>query len=258
MHFWDVTLPTLEENLALDEALLEAAEHGRGVGAVLRVWEWAAPAVVVGRASRVSQEVRLERCRIHGVPVLRRCSGGAAVVIGPGCWMYTLVLPLSGDLPRQPDRIHSAVLDPIVAALATRVPGVIRAGISDLARHATSESDARDPSGDAPRVAGSAPRKFSGNSLRCRRDWLLYHGTILYDFDISLVEELLAMPPRRPEYRGGRDHAAFLCNLPLDRAALCDALRTVWHAWEPPPELPPDELQRLLPRYRDPAWHFER
>ncbi|NMC21907.1 MAG: lipoate--protein ligase family protein [Thermogutta sp.] len=257
MQFLDVTLPTLEENLALDEALLDAAEGGRGAGAVLRVWEWSAPAVVLGRASRAAQEVRLDRCRFHNVPVVRRCSGGAAVVIGPGCWMYTLILPISPDISRRPDRMHAAVLNPIAAALAACVPGVVRAGTSDLARDAAPAGDAESAPPGRPPVRDPAPRKFSGNSLRCRRGRLLYHGTMLYDFDVSLVGELLTMPPRRPDYRGERDHADFLCNLPLDRAALCRTMRTVWDAWEPLTELPLTELQALLPRYRDPAWHFE-
>jgi len=258
MRFLEATLSTLEENLALDEALLEAAESGRGAGAVLRVWEWSLPAVVVGRASRVAQEVRLDRCRRRNVPVMRRCSGGAAVVIGPGCWMYTLVLPLSDRIPRQPDRMHAAVLNPIAAALSAHVPGVVRAGISDLARDATFADDAETASPGSPQARNPAPRKFSGNSLRCRKDWMLYHGTVLYDFDIGLVGELLAMPPRRPDYRGQRDHAAFLCNLPLDRAAIRQALRSAWNAWEPLRDPPLAELQAVLPRYRDPAWHFER
>ena len=33
-----------------------------------------------------------------------------------------------------------------------------------------------------------APRKFSGNSLRVKRTHLLYHGTLLYAFDLALIE----------------------------------------------------------------------
>ena len=48
--------------------------------------------VVIGRSSRTADEVDLEYCRAEGIPVLRRCSGGAAVVVGPGCLMYSVVL----------------------------------------------------------------------------------------------------------------------------------------------------------------------
>ena len=46
--------------------------------------------VVVGRSSRLDEEVHLDACRAAGVPVLRRPSGGAAIVSGPGCLMYAL------------------------------------------------------------------------------------------------------------------------------------------------------------------------
>ena len=48
--------------------------------------------VVVGRSSQFRVEVRVDACRELGIPVLRRPSGGAAIVAGPGCLMYALVL----------------------------------------------------------------------------------------------------------------------------------------------------------------------
>ena len=46
MHFLDLTLPTIGENLALDEALLLQAEAGGGEA--LRSWEWEQTCVVLG------------------------------------------------------------------------------------------------------------------------------------------------------------------------------------------------------------------
>src|SRR5437868_2848192 len=91
MYFLEKTLPTLAENLALDEALLLEAEAGRG-GEVLRLWEWPLPAVVLGAGCRLAEDVDEERCRADGVPVLRRASGGGTVLLGAGCLLYTLVL----------------------------------------------------------------------------------------------------------------------------------------------------------------------
>lgn len=48
--------------------------------------------MVVGRSSRVAIEVNQSECRRLDVPVLRRSSGGASVVAGPGCLMYAVVL----------------------------------------------------------------------------------------------------------------------------------------------------------------------
>jgi lipoate-protein ligase A len=225
MRFLDLTLPTLAENLALDEALLEEAERAESTLETLRTWESPKPGVVIGRSSRVSIEVRDEECRERQIPVLRRISGGAAVVVGPGCLMYSLVL----DLRRRPelraiDKAHAFVLGTIAAALRAATPDVVMRGTCDLAI------------GD---------KKFSGNSVRCKRNVLLYHGTLLYDFPLETVGRLLAMPPRRPDYRQDRKHDAFVINLPLDAAALRTALRSAWDANEPCPEWPRAKTARL-------------
>ncbi len=180
MRYLDLTLPTAAENLALDEALLEEAEAGGGPNETLRLWEPRQTMVVVGRSSRIAAEVRTDACRELGIPVLRRPSGGAAIVTGPGCLMYALVLSyrLRPEL-RALSRTHQWVLGTLAAALETHVPGVRCCGTSDLA------------------IDG---RKFSGNSARCRRGHLLYHGTLLYDFPLRLVGRCLNMPPRTPDY----------------------------------------------------------
>src|SRR5262245_19091088 len=83
-HFLPLTLPDLADNLALDEALLLAAEE-RPAGGVLRLWEWPRPAVVLGAGCPLAQDVDEAACTAASVPVLRRASGGGTVLLGPGC-----------------------------------------------------------------------------------------------------------------------------------------------------------------------------
>jgi lipoate---protein ligase len=209
----DLTLPTPAENLALDEALLEQAESGDEPSAVLRLWESPEPMVVLGRSSRVADEVDEAQCQRLGLPVLRRASGGAAVVVGPGCLMYAAVL--SYELHPQLQMINQAhcyALGILAAAVRRLVPAAICCGTSDLA------------------VDG---RKFSGNSLRCKRTHLLYHGTLLYDFPLSLISDCLKTPPRQPEYRQGRRHEDFVTNLPVTADQLRQALIAEWQADTP-------------------------
>jgi lipoate-protein ligase A len=83
MQRLELTLDTPAENIALDEALLDEAEARGPEAEYLRVWESRAPLVVLGRSSK-AEEVNLAACRERGMPVLRRSSGGAAIVAGPG------------------------------------------------------------------------------------------------------------------------------------------------------------------------------
>lgn len=231
------TLTTPAENLALDEAMLEQAEAGEGPSDVLRLWEPPSPFVVVGRSSRVAAEVEQQACRDAGLPILRRCSGGAAVVTGPGCLMYSVVLSYHRyPALRMLDQAHCYVLSVMREALATLSTDVQIRGTSDLAR------------GD---------RKFSGNSLRCKRDHLLYHGTILYDFPLALISRCLCAPPRQPAYRQQRDHATFVENFPASRDQLTEALRAAWHADETLDPWPQEKTHELAStRYSQASWNL--
>jgi lipoate-protein ligase A len=235
MQYLDYTGQGAVEDLSIDEALLDDAETADEPREVLRIWECRETAVVVGRSSSLSVEVRTDECRRRGVPVLRRTSGGATVVIGPGCLMYSVVL----SYRRRPhlravDLAHQFVLETVLAAVRRQEPTAERLGTSDLA------------------IAG---RKFSGNSLRCRREHLLYHGTLLYDFRLSDVGELLGTPPRQPDYRQRREHGDFIRNGPFDRSILIADLREAFAADEALPEPPLKTAARLAAEhYGDPEW----
>src|SRR5262245_61090479 len=124
MHWLDHTLPTLAENLALDEALLLEAEFGRG-GEVLRVWEWPTYAVVLGAGGKIADDVDTVACATDGVPLGRRSSGGGTVLLGPGCLLYSLVLryglaPELGAI----GSAHRWVLGRVADALAPLLPDI--------------------------------------------------------------------------------------------------------------------------------------
>jgi lipoate-protein ligase A len=235
MRYLDLTLPTAAENLALDEALLEEAVIA-APGETLRIWESPQLAVVLGRSSRIADEVHTDACRASGIPILRRPSGGATVLVGPGCLMYSLVLSyrLRPHL-RVLSQAHREVLGILAAALNRLAPGVQCCGTSDLAL---------------------GEQKFSGNSVRCRRDHFLYHGTLLYDFPLSLIDRYLAMPARMPLYRAGRPHSDFVMNLPLKAEAIRRALVAAWDARQPCDDWPAQGTAHLVvEKYSQPQWN---
>ncbi len=216
MRHLQLTLPTPPENLALDEALLDAAEAGELEADVLRIWELPQYCVVLGRSSAAEVEVDWEVCRRDGVPVLRRASGGGTVLAGPGCLMYSLILS-SRDHPQLQTigGTHQFVLDRMSQLLASLGPDTKMAGTSDLALR-------------QPQV--TTWRKFSGNSLRIKRHHVLYHGTLLYDFNLPNIERWLAAPTRTPEYREDRRHEEFVTNLGVEKSQLVETLIAGWNA----------------------------
>lgn len=213
IRYLPLTLATPGANLALDQALLEQVEQQRLVGC-LRIWQPSNYYIVLGRSSDLSREVALDACRQDGVGVWQRPSGGGVVLLGPGCLMYTLVLRLEQtDQIRPIDQVHRFVLTRHAAALQRLEPTVRREGISDLTLQ-----------------AGDDRRKFSGNSLRLKQNAILYHGALLYDFDLLQIERLLKWPQRVPDYRQGRSHRNFVTNFPASRQQLTEALVDAWQA----------------------------
>lgn len=252
----DCTLPTAAENVALDEALLEWAEENSDAE-FLRTWESPHPVVVAGRSSRISQEIDRMACDERGIPIIRRSSGGAAIVTGPGCLMYAVVLGYAGR-PELKDigRAHRYVLERLTRALASYGLQTARAGTSDLviADCGFGVTDSRTP--DWQTAIGS--RKFSGNSLRAKRTHFLYHGTLLYDFDLALIATCLRMPPRQPDYRGARPHLDFVTNLPLTKQRLIEALDLAWPTTSELAEFPAQRVAHLVAtQFTQPSWNFE-
>jgi lipoate---protein ligase len=247
MQQFERSLATPAGNVAFDEAILEWAEQ-RSKGEFLRLWESAEPMVVVGRSSHVAKEVDVAFCQREGIPVLRRSSGGAAIVTGPGCLMYSVVLSYAARSElKDISRAHSFVLNQLkkmIGPLVSDAGTVACAGTSDLVL---------DAGGDPTRA-----RKFSGNSLRMKRTHLLYHGTLLYEFDLALIEKCLRTPPRQPEYRRQRVHRDFVMNLPLSRERLVEAVAAAFRLASPPDEVPLSHVEKLVAeRFSKDEWNYE-
>ena len=237
MRTLDLTLPTPEENLACDEALLRRAEQD-GRGEVLRFWEPRRHFVVLGLSDSHRTETRPRRCRRRGIPVLRRCSGGGAVLQGPGCLNFALVLRIQKPGP----------LENITAANRFILERH-RRSLETLLAHPVGIQGSTDL------TIGSL--KFSGNSQRRGLNWLLFHGTFLLRLNFSLMEQILAFPSRPPDYRTGREHSHSLANLPLSSEQIKQALREAWGAVESTRAVPRREISQLLKnRYSRPDWNL--
>lgn len=257
------TMESPAGNLALDEALLDWAEEEGSDWEFLRLWESPQPIVVLGRSSRLEQEVDAASCTSRGIPILRRSSGGAAIVAGPGCLMYAVVLSheLRPELRGIPET-HRYVLGRIADALKIHVPTVQHAGTSDLAfveDGSVTESTSSPSSVSLPELGPAAKsiRKFSGNSLRVKRTHCLYHGTLLYDFDLSLVTACLAMPVRQPTYRSSRGHAEFVTNLPMNREGLENSMFAAWPTNGEVEDWPRNRVDQLVAtRYGRNDWNL--
>ena len=235
MKYLDLTFDDPSANLACDEALMELLESEAVSPPCLRVWEPKNYFVVLGHANRLRSEANVEVCRENRVAILRRISGGGAVLQGPGCLNYSLFLDSQkrglGNITATFDYVlqrHCRLFQALCGA-----PAQIE-GVSDLT------------------LAG---RKFSGNAQYRKSRIVLVHGTFLLNFDLQLVASCLPVPSKQPDYRRNRSHLEFIANLSLDSARVRQGLREIWQARELFRETPSARIEALVrERYGTASW----
>jgi lipoate---protein ligase len=232
---------TPAESLAADEALLDQCEAG-AAGETLLFWEPRETFVVVGYANKTATEVNLATCEARGVPVLRRSSGGGTVVQMAGGLNYSLILQITADGPtRNITTTNEFVMEKnraaIESAIGNQQSAITVRGHTDLCN------------GDL---------KFAGNSQRRRKNFLLFHGTLLLNCDLALIGELLQMPSLEPDYRAHRSHKDFVTNLNLPAEKVKAALAQAWNAHEELKNPPLGKIPQLVrEKYSTPEWNFK-
>ena len=169
-------------HMALDEAMAEAV--GAGTRApTLRIWEWGAPAVVIGSFQSLRNEVDPEGAQRHGITVVRRISGGGAMFIEPGNTItYSLTVPASLVEGLSFERSYAFLDDWVLGALgelgiqATYVP------LNDIA----------SPAG---KIAGAAQKRLASGAV-------LHHVTMAYDIDADKMLEVLRIGREKMSDKG--------------------------------------------------------
>lgn len=191
----DISFPSAKENIDYDRTLLELAEAGFQEE-TLRFWEAEKLFIVLGRTSRLREDVKIEEANKDGLEIVRRASAGGTVLQGPGCLNYSFILSYKNEPAlRHIRKSYEIILNRICDSLKNL--GVIAKfePVSDITRDG---------------------RKFSGNAQARRKRYMLHHGTLLYDFPIEKIERYLKMPKDQPPYRKGRSHSDFLINIDRD------------------------------------------
>lgn len=192
MTLKDAVFLSPAENILYDDVLLDLAEHA-DTGECLRLWESRQVFVVLGRISKIKDDLKLDAIGADHIPVLRRSSGGGTVLQGPGCLNFTFVLSKDRHVNMQSlHKSYQYILGFVMKALESLKIRAEFMPISDLACEG---------------------KKFSGNAQKRGKKFILHHGTILYHFDTNLVERYLKIPRTAPQYRHGRGHFDFINNI---------------------------------------------
>lgn len=245
------------ENMALDEALMERARIHREW--VLRVYGWSSPTISFGRNQTARGHYDRERIRQRGLGVVRRPTGGRAILHHREItYSVTAPVELAGSLRESYERINRLL-----------VAGLERLGV---AAHPALQADARTqvlPPGPTPCFAVPAPgelvageRKLVGSAQWRDDGAMLQHGSILVGDDQSKLLELTL------DLAGELPAPATLSDLLGRHVQLGDAAEALVAAVRALEQTNPAELQvdralrarvdALVVNYMDDGWTWRR
>jgi lipoate-protein ligase A len=242
------------ENMALDEALMERA---RQTGEwTLRVYSWSVPTISLGRNQTARGRYDLDRIRERGLEVVRRPTGGRAILHHREV-TYSVTAPTvsAGELGESYRRINRLLLEAlrglgVDATLAAPATRAIAPGMS--------------PCFDEP-AAGElvvGDRKLAGSAQWRMDGALLQHGSILVADDQSSLATLAVggqspiVPPATLAEALGRQPS-----LEDVAASLHAAVRSLEDPGATSLEIDADlraRMSGLIVRYSDDAWTWRR
>jgi lipoate-protein ligase A len=161
------------EGLAIDDTLPRSVSS-QGSPPILHLYTFI-PSVIVGKYQDIETALKIERCRKRGIEYNRRSTGGGTVIMGPE--IVALGLGIRSDYPG----LHGGVGGVFDTLGRVLIKALERLGIP--ARF--------QPKNDLE-VAG---RKIAGLSAASETDRsLLFHTSLLVDFDIPLMTDIMNTP----------------------------------------------------------------
>lgn len=227
------------QNLAVEQAVFEALPQGTEA-----LWLWRNDNVVIlGRHQHAQEEVDFARARLLGTRIVRRPSGGGAVYHDLGNVNYTYLT----DLPEHGTADLDALTRPVRMALESLgVQGEI-SGRNDI-------------------LLGGA--KISGTAQLRQRGRILFHGTLLFDSDLTRISGLLTPSALKRKGRAVGSMPTRVTNIrphllrPLPVEGFTGALESFFEDLYHPEHWMPDAAFRARvealrrERYDNPDWNI--
>ena len=179
-------------NLAAEEFLFTGLQEP-----VFRLWR-NSPSVIVGRYQNAAAEINAGYVESHGIPVVRRLTGGGAVFHDLGNVNYTFIdKKVPGDDTSAMFRRFTA---PVLEALREIGVDASLQGRNDLV------------------IDG---RKFSGNAVCVQGDRVLQHGTLLFASSVTDLSAALNTRPEKFTGKGVQSNRARVTNISEHLPAGC-------------------------------------
>ena len=149
-------------------------------------------AVIVGQNQIIENEVDVPYAEANGIQIVRRITGGGAVYHDLGNVNYTYI----GRKAEQFGNFLEFSL-PMIEFLRSLGVEAKHIGNNDIGIE----------------MSSAEVRKISGGAQAARGEYILHHGTLLFDTDLSVLERVLTPDPAKLSSKGIKSVRSRVCNV---------------------------------------------
>lgn len=171
-------------NLALEEYVLKHLNRDENY---VLLWQ-NRPSIIIGKFQNTIEEINSDFVKENNIYVVRRMSGGGAVYHDLGNLNFTFIVK------KQPNKLFDfkEYTIPVMKTLKELDVDVKFSSRNDLT------------------IDG---KKFSGNAQYIYKNRLLHHGTILFNSDLSVLQNALKVSPDKIESKGIKSVRSRVANI---------------------------------------------
>ena len=161
-------------NMAIDHAIYESVANGRELPTI-RFYKWQPSSISLG-AYQNPNEINLDECKKHNIGIVRRMTGGRAVLHDKVDFTYSVIVPI---------RIFGYSIENAYKEICSCIINALQ----DMGIKAALENK------NDIMVEG---KKISGNASKAMDKGIyLQHGTLIYDLDFEVMPKVLNIAPEQ-------------------------------------------------------------
>lgn len=178
-----------EDNMRIDSGLLDYAIENVLEFPILRFYGWSPQCVSLGR-NQSDCAVNFDYCKANGIDIVRRLTGGRALLHGNEL-TYAFVCPVSflenGESIIGSYKEISGALAFGFKKLGINAEFPVDKKVKTKFEYCMSVSTGADLSIEGKKIVGSAQFR--------KQNYILQHGSIIFDYDTKLIEDIFSEMP---------------------------------------------------------------